>query len=127
MIYLNADELLAIAARVIGAPPLVRDHGLLESAAFRPQATVFGSDAYASIWEKTAALMESLARNHPLVDGNKRLALAAAIVFLGANGLRLVMTNDQAYDFTIKVAIGDFADVAAIANFLQPHTHPRSS
>lgn len=119
MIFLEYDDLLAVATRVIGTPPLVRDPGLLESAAFRPRATVFGSDAYPSVYEKAAALMESLARNHPLVDGNKRLALGALIVFLGVNGLRLNLTNDQAYDFTIKVATGNFASVSAIADQLR--------
>lgn len=71
MIFLDYGDLLAIATRVLGAPPLVRDAGLLESAAFRPQASVFGSDAYPSIHEKAGALMESLGRNHKLIDGNK--------------------------------------------------------
>ncbi len=125
MIYLEFDDLLAIATRVLGAPPLVRDAGLLESAAFRPRASVFGSDAYPTVHEKAGALMESLARNHPLVDGNKRLALAGVIVFLGVNGVRLTATNDEAYDFTIEVATGSFADVAAIAQRLVQMTSPR--
>jgi len=69
--------------------------------------------------------MESLARNHPLVDGNKRLALGAAIVMLGMNGYRLTMTNDQAYEFTIGVATGQFEDVAAIAEVLEQWATPR--
>jgi len=125
MIYLSYDDLLAVAARVIGSPPLVRDPGLLEAAAFRPQASVFGADAYPTVWDKAAALCESLARNHPLVDGNKRLALAGVIVFLGVNGLRLTMDNDAAYDFTISVATGEFPDVAAIAEVLRNRTQPR--
>jgi len=125
VIYLRYDDLLTIATRVIGSPPLVRDAGLLESAAFRPQATVFGSDAYPTVYDKAAALMESLARNHPLVDGNKRLALASVIVFLGMNGVRLVVTNDEAYDFTIEVATGSFATVASIAERLRTMTGPR--
>lgn len=125
MIYLEFDDLVAIATRVLGAPPLVRDAGLLESAAFRPRASVFGSDAYLTVHEKAGALMESLARNHPLVDGNKRLALAGVIVFLGVNGVRLTATNDEAYDFTIEVATGSFADVAAIAQRLVQMTAPR--
>jgi death-on-curing protein len=125
VIYLRYDDLLTIATRVIGSQPLIRDAGLLESAAFRPQATVFGADAYPAVHDKAAALMESLARNHPLVDGNKRLALASAIVFLGMNGLRLIATNDEAYDFTIHVATGGFPNVAAIAERLRELTRPR--
>lgn len=119
MIYLSHDDLLKIAARVTGGQPLVRDHGLLEAAAFRPQATVFGSDAYPTIWDKAAAMMESLARNHPLVDGNKRLALAGIVVFLGMNGISLKMSNNEAYDFTMKVSTGGFDSVADIAEILR--------
>ncbi len=125
MIYLSYDDLMKVASRVIGSQPLVRDHGLLEAAAFRPQASVFGADAYPTLWDKAAAMMESLARNHPLVDGNKRLALAGTVVFLGMNGLRLTMNNDEAYDFTIKVSTGEFESVAAIATVLREFTEPR--
>jgi death-on-curing protein len=124
MIYLSHDDLLKVAARVIGSQPLVRDHGLLEAAAFRPQASVFGADAYPTLWDKAAAMMESLARNHPLVDGNKRLALAGTVVFLGMNGFRLTMNNDEAYDFTIKVSTGEFESVAVTAQVLRVNTKP---
>lgn len=96
MIFLDYGDLLAIATRVMGAPPLVRDAGLLESAAFRPQSRVFGSDAYPSLHDKAGALMESIARNHTLIDGNERLALTAVIAFVGINGRRLAITNDEA-------------------------------
>lgn len=125
MIYLSYHDLVVISARVIGAPPMIRDPGLLEAAAFRPQATVFGDDAYPTLFDKAAALMESLARNHPLVDGNKRLALAGTVAFLGMNGIRLSMNNDEAYDFTIRVATGDFESVQAIAQVLRENTESR--
>ena len=125
MIFLSHDDLMKVAARVIGSQPLVRDHGLLEAAAFRPQASVFGADAYPTLWDKAAAMMESLARNHPLVDGNKRLALAGTVVFLGMNGFRLTMNNDEAYDFTIKVSTREFESVAAIAAVIRESTVPR--
>ena len=102
----------------------VRDHGLLESALARPQATAFGEDAYPAIHEKAAALLHSLARNHALVDGNKRLALAADR-FLGINGLRLTLTNDEAYDFVIAVATGELDEVLAISSLLKQHLAPR--
>ena len=70
-------------------------------------------------------MMESLARNHPLVDGNKRLALAGTVVFLGMNGFRLTMNNDEAYDFTIKVSTGEFESVAVTAQVLRVNTKPR--
>lgn len=125
MIYLSHDDLMKVAARVIGSQPLVRDHGLLEAAAFRPQASVFGADAYLNLWDKAAAMMESLARNRPLVDGNKRLTLAGTVVFLGMNGFRLTMNNDEAYDLTIKVSTEEFESVAAIGAVLSEFAEPR--
>ena len=83
MIFLDHEDLLHIAERALGVPAVVRDHGLLESALGRPRATAFGVDAYPGIHEKAAALLHSLTRNHALVDGNKRLALAATIAFYG--------------------------------------------
>jgi len=76
VIYLSPAELLHVAERATGGEVVVRDHGLLASAAARPQTTVLGEDAYPRLVDKAAALMHSLARNHALVDGNMRLALA---------------------------------------------------
>lgn len=112
--YLTLGELLDVAERTLGEV-LARDHGLLESALARPQTIVFGEDAYASLEEKAAALLHSLARNHALVDGNKRLALAGTVVFLGVNGRRLALDNDEAYNLVIAVATGELEDVAGIA------------
>lgn len=119
MIFLDLDELLYVAVRTLGAEPEVRDLGLLESALARPQASAFGQDAYPTIHEKAAALLHSVARNHALVDGNKRLALAAAIAFYGINGMRLTLTNDEAYDLVIGVASGKLDDVRTIASVLE--------
>ncbi len=125
MIYLTLPELVHIAERTLGGDVVVCDHGLLESALARPQATVFGADAYGSVEEKTAALLHSLARNHALVDGNKRLALAAAIAFLGVNGRRLTFSNDQAYDLIIAVAAGELDEVPTIADRIRHATETR--
>jgi death-on-curing protein len=114
VIYLSVEDLVLVAERVIG-PNLIRDQGLLSSAAARPQASAFGEDAYSRLPEKAAALLHSVAMNHALIDGNKRLALAAAIAFLGLNGWRLTLTNDAAYDLVIAVASGAIRDVATIA------------
>ena len=115
MIYLSPAELVHVAERATGGEVAVRDLGLLASAAARPQATVFGEDAYPSIENKAGALMHSLARNHPLIDGNKRLALAGMIAFLGVNGYQLTLTNEEAYDLTMAVAAGEIDDVTTIA------------
>lgn len=125
MIYLTLPELLHIASRALGGEPEVRDLGLLDSAAARPQATAFGKDAYPDLDAKAAALLHSLARNHALVDGNKRLALAAVIVFYGVNGRRLTLTNDEAYDLIIGVAAGHLDSVDGIAARLRTATQAR--
>lgn len=124
MIYLDLADLLHITERAVGKVE-VRDAGLLESAASRPQATVFGNDAYPSLLDKAAALLHSLARNHALVDGNRRLALSGTFAFLGLNGLRLTLTNNEAYDLIIAVASGELDDVASIATRLAAATEPR--
>jgi len=124
VIYLDVEDLLHIAARTLGNVE-VRDLGLLESAAARPQASAFGKDAYPSIHEKVAAPIHSIARNHALVDGNKRLALAAGIAFLGINGLRVTMSNEEAYDLIISIATGQLDDVSDIAEELGGHSEPR--
>ena len=125
MIFLDLGALLHVATRTLGTEPEVRDYGLLESALARPRTSAFGQDAYPGIHEKAAALLHSLARNHALVDGNKRLALAATIVFYGMNGMRLTLTNDAAYNFIIDVASGQLDDIAAIASVLQRSAEPR--
>jgi death on curing protein len=125
VIYLTLPELLLVAARALGSEPAVRDYGLLESALARPQATVFGSDAYRGLDAKAAALLHSLARNHALIDGNKRIALAATIAFYGVNGRRLTMSNDEAYDLIIDVAAGKSDSVDGIAAILAAATEPR--
>jgi death-on-curing protein len=125
VIYLDLDSLLHVAARTLGGEPVIRDYGLLESALARPRASAFGEDAYPDVFAKAAALLHSLARNHALVDGNKRLALAAMIAFLGINGHRLTLSNDEAYDLVIAVATGALDDVAEIAKVLCERTRPR--
>lgn len=125
MIYLTLPELLHVAERTLGPGYAVRDYGLLEAALARPQATAFGKDAYPDLDTKAAALLHSIARNHALVDGNKRLSLAAAIAFYGLNGRRLTLTNDDAYDLVISVAAGQLDAVDEIAAILRNATQPR--
>ncbi|MCY7287799.1 MAG: type II toxin-antitoxin system death-on-curing family toxin [Cryobacterium sp.] len=125
MIYLTLAELLHVAERTLGGEVPVRDHGLLQSALARPQASAFGSDAYPTLEEKAAALLHSLARNHALVDGNKRLALAATIAFLGINGRRLTLTNDEAYHLVMEVATGQLHEVAELGGTIRDGSEPR--
>ncbi len=125
MIYLGLDDLLRIADRVIDAGVLVRDAGLLESAAARPRTTIVGRDAYEGLAAKAAALTHSLARNHALVDGNKRLALAALVVFLGINGARLMWSNEEAYLTIVALATGELDDVTELADRIAASITPR--
>ncbi|GHE11906.1 type II toxin-antitoxin system death-on-curing family toxin [Klenkia taihuensis] len=113
--HLSVEDLLEVAAGVVDGVQ-VRDLGMLASAAARPRTTVFGADAYPTSPEKVAALMHSLARNHPLVDGNKRLAWAAGRVLCLLNGLDLVLDVDRAERLVVAVAAGevDVAEVAAV-------------
>ncbi|HEY4153166.1 MAG TPA: type II toxin-antitoxin system death-on-curing family toxin [Pseudolysinimonas sp.] len=110
--YLRLEDLLQLADDLGGL--IVRDLGLLEAAAQRPQTTLYGHEAYPIIPEKAAVLLESLTRNHALVDGNKRIGWLAAVVFLDLNGLALDAPDDDAYDLVIAVSTGalDYATVA---------------
>lgn len=125
MIYLTLPELLHVAERTTGAKVRVRDHGLLQSALARPQATVDGDDAYPSLEAKVAALLHSLVHNHALIDGNERLGLSATIAFLGLNGRRLTLTNGQAYDLVMSIAVGDLDDIGDIARRIADATEER--
>ena len=124
MIFLALPALLRIAERTL-SDYAVRDYGLLEAALARPRATAFGKDAYPGLDAKAAALLHSIARNHALIDGNKRLALAALIAFYGVNGRRLTLTNDGAYELVMSVAAGQLDTVDDIAAILQHATEPR--
>ena len=125
MIYLDLEDLLHIAGRIID-PIEVRDLGLLEAAVARPRASGFGEAAYPTVVAKAAALVHSIAWSHALVDGNKRLALAGGIAILGVNGLRLTMSNGEAYDLIISIATGELEELPAIARALRRHTESTS-
>jgi death on curing protein len=103
---LTVEDLLLIAEEVLGGP-VVRDIGLLDSAAHRPQARAFGQDAYPTIHERAAALLEAVVRHHALVDGNKRLGWAAAAVFYDLNGFDLNPPSvDEGVELVVAVAAG---------------------
>ncbi len=112
-VYLSTDLALAILDEA-GVGP-VRDIGLLDAAVNRPRASAFGDDAYPTLDEKAAAMMESIVRNHPLVDGNKRLGWLCVYVFYGLNDVVLDAPEDPAYDLVIGIAEGriDYPQTAA--------------
>jgi death-on-curing protein len=117
--YLDVDDLISLAVDLLGDPPPLRDAGLLSAATGRPHATVFGEDAYPDLWAKAAALLHSIVKHHPLVDGNKRLGWLATAVFVELNGVAVThVGNDEVYELVIGVTTGS-NDVAAIAAALR--------
>lgn len=100
-VFLDPEQAHAIVDR-LGLH--IRDEGLLHSALARPAAGMFGTDAYATIEEKAAALISSLAQNDALFDGNKRLSLILAFTFIRLNGFTITFTNDEAFDLVMGVA-----------------------
>jgi death-on-curing protein len=110
--YLTLDDVLALTAR---AGFTIADYGLVESALARPQASVFGEDAYPTIHQKAAALLQSMATNQALADGNKRTAWAATRLFYGLNDYRITATEDERFELIIAVATRELGTVTMIA------------
>lgn len=124
--YPTVDELVYINEQLVGKNNIhtivegkrkVRDMGLLEAAAARPMASVFGEDAYPTIQEKAAVLFHSIARNHPFADGNKRTATVAFLFLLEINGWRTSWEPHEALDWVVKVTEGK-AEPEALAAWL---------
>ena len=120
--YLDRDDVLTAGAAAVGQILRVSDYGLLDAAVARPRTTIFGLDAYPDDFTKAAALLQSLARNHAFVDGNKRTAWAAAWTFLFINGLALGDFDvDDAEEFINDVATQGDIDIAYIADRLSSY------
>lgn len=122
-VYPGFEIILAINEDITGCRA-VRDAGAIQSAAGRPAATAFGQDAYPTVWEKAAALLQSLACNHGFADGNKRTAWLAAMSFLDVNGHPLdePVSQDAIVDLMLAVATGRLSDIPAIASELVKFT-----
>jgi death on curing protein len=116
--YLDLEDLLDIARAAVGEDAVVGDYGLLESALARPRASVFGQDAYPDVHLKAAALLQSLTRNHALVDGNKRLGWTACRTFLAINDEWISAPEDDRFEVVIKVATGALSELDKIAEQL---------
>jgi death-on-curing protein len=121
--YLDLADFRAVAAAVLDGPLEVRDWGLVESALARPQATVFGEEAYPTVWEKAAALLHSLVRNQALADGNKRVGFTCPVLLLHKNGQPVDFAEDAAYDLVIATAEGRL-EVPEIAAIMRPWAEP---
>jgi death on curing protein len=121
-VYLTVAEVLAIHHRQIehyGGIQGLRDQGALEAAVFRPQ-----TGYYANLAEEAAALMESLANNHPFLDGNKRVAFDATHTFLLVNGFTIVADPAETYVFMIdSMAQGKFR-FSFILDWINAHARP---
>lgn len=105
--YLTPEQILFLHSRLIaemGGGHGIRDLGMLLSALGRPQATFDEKDLYPDLFSKVAAFMDSLVRNHPFVDGNKRTAITASALFLRINGVQLVVENNDMVRFTLACA-----------------------
>lgn len=112
IVYLSAEQLVALHAFQIerfGGLSGIRDRGGLESAAARPAMTFGGEDLYPDIAAKAAALMHSLVMNHPFVDGDRRVGIAAAELFLELNGARLAASDAELEEPTLSAARGELA------------------
>jgi death-on-curing protein len=119
-VYLTAEDVLPVADLAVDDQVVVvRDAGLLESAAHRPAAAMFGQEAYSDLFDKAAALLQSLAINHPFVDGNKRTAWTSCAVFLALNDVQLRPDIDAAERLVIGVATGELEDVKVISEALR--------
>ena len=126
MFYLSAEQILFIHARLIeetGGIHGVRDLGMLLSAIGRPQVSFDDQDLYSDLFKKTAALMESLIRNHPFVDGNKRTGVTAAGLFLRRNGYRLTASNADLVAMTMKIAQSQ-SDLEALTIWFRENSQP---
>lgn len=102
--FLTLEDLIGLIRRLDIGP--VRDIGLLDAAVMRPQSSAFGADAYPSLRLKAAALLDSIVRNHALVDGNKRLGWLATVVFLDINDQGVELPDDDAYQLVVDTAEG---------------------
>ncbi|WP_435108319.1 type II toxin-antitoxin system death-on-curing family toxin [Nocardiopsis synnemataformans] len=118
--YLTKADVRVIIEATLPSYVTVRDIGQLHAALLRPQTTAFGDDAYPDVWQKAAALMQSILIGHPLSDGNKRLAWVSAKLFLRLNGQKVGRPDQSAaYDLVIAVTTGDPVDVSEIADQLR--------
>jgi death on curing protein len=117
IVYIDLEDALSLVNR-LGF--FVKDVGLLDSALARPQATVFGEDAYPTLALKAAAMAHSLIKNHSLVDGNKRTTWALLVSFLFVNGYKHDFTSDEGYAWTIGLAT-DELDLQEAARQIESH------
>ena len=120
--FLDLDDVIGLARRLLGDPPPIRDAGLLGSAVAHPQTTIGAEDAYPTLWLQAAALSPSIVANHALIDGDERLGWLATAAFLEINGASVAnaanaadAADDDVYELVMAVAssssnIGELAE-----------------
>ena len=118
--YLDREDVLTAGTAAVGQDLKVADYGLLDAAVARPQATVYGLDAYPDLFTKAAALLQSLVRNHALVDGNKRTAWVLARLFLALNGVRIAFAPEDAIRTVLALAAGELSE-EELADWFRGH------
>ncbi|MEW2635873.1 type II toxin-antitoxin system death-on-curing family toxin [Streptomyces sp. NPDC048389] len=124
-VYLDSEDVLAIAAAAVDDQDVVvRDLGLLASAVHRPSASVFGQEAYTDLFDKAAALLQSLSVNYPFIDGNKRTAWTSCMVFLAMNEVQLRPGIDAGERLVIAVSTGRMDELKAISEALRDLADP---
>lgn len=124
MKYLTAEDILVIHALIIdetGGSHGVRDVGLLASLTERPKAKFGGKEQYKGVFNKAAVYLDSVARYHVFVDGNKRTAIAASARFLFLNGYELVATNKEVERFVLR-AVMKQPEIKDIASWFKSHS-----
>jgi death on curing protein len=117
---LTPEQVLQLHARLLerfGGSPGVRDRGALEAALARPFAEFAGVEAFPNVPDKAAALLHGLVTGHAFVDGNKRVGLAAMLIWLETNGYRLALDAEGRYAATMQVAAGSLS-VTGLATLL---------
>lgn len=116
--YLTARQIVDLAALALGEQPVLRDPGSLDAAVHRPQASMFGHEAYRHVLSKAAALLHSLVTGRPFATGTARVAWVCTVVFLSYNGVELDAADDAVCELVGTVAAGRFADLDEIAQAL---------
>jgi death-on-curing protein len=125
-VYLDASDLLVLAAAVTGGDLVVRDIGLLDAAAHRARAIVLGVEAYETLWAKAAALLDSVVCTRPLIQGNWRLGWVAAVTMCDLNGWWVDADEESALAVVRGVGRGQL-DISEVAGRLEGWGHPKSS
>lgn len=126
MIESSIEDVIYVHDQIIqttGGLGGVQDRGLLESCMARPQQSAFGKEIYKDLFEKAAALLDAIANNHPFVDGNKRTAMASAVLFLHLASVDIHFSNQEYEDFMLFV-VQKRPDIPRIKEWIVAHCKP---